>query len=99
MTEKDLKHYQELDDLPQSLRQELPESAQDLYLARYKRTWEKCHMGGITDENELAATAHEAAMLAVQNEFDKGEDGRWQQAPVGSEIDTDKLKGRAPDDD
>lgn len=90
-------HYETLADLPQSLKQELPELAQRTYLATYRETWSKCHMGGVTGEAELAQKAHDAAMLAVQRQFEKDEHGRWRQAPVGAEVDPDKLEGRAPD--
>lgn len=91
-------NYESLDDLPRSLKKELPDLAQRTYLSTYRRVWEKCHMGGVDDEDELAHTAHDAAMLAVQSQFRKDEQGRWVQAPVASEIDPDKLKGGTPDD-
>jgi cation transport regulator ChaB len=92
-----MKHYETLEDLPRSLREELPERAQHIYLAKYRETWTKCHMGGVTSETELAALAHDAGMLAVEGQFEKDERGRWRDAPVGSAIDPDKLEGRAPD--
>lgn len=92
-----MKHYETLEDLPRSLREELPERAQRVYLAKYRETWTKCHMGGITGETELASRAHGAAMLAVEGQFEKDGQGRWRDAPVGSAVDPDKLEGRAPD--
>lgn len=94
-----MKNYQHLDDLPQALTDELPEMAQRLYLAVYRRTWEKCSMGGDVREDELAAKAHDAAMLAVQRQFEKDESGRWRQTPIGDDVDTDKLDGQASDGD
>jgi cation transport regulator ChaB len=91
--------YRNLEDLPQALRNELPELAQRLYLAVYQRVWETTSMGGEKSEDELADTAHEAAMLEVQRRFDKDEQGNWVQAPVGDEIDRDKLEGGAPGSD
>lgn len=90
--------YESLDDLPQALRDELPDLAQRSYLSTYRRVWAKCRMGGMEDEDELAHTAHDAAMLALQAEFRKDEQGRWVQAPVASEIDPDKLEGGTPDE-
>jgi cation transport regulator ChaB len=84
-------NYASLDDLPQSLRKELPDMAQRTYLSTYQRVWEKCHMGGMESEDELAQTAHEAAMLAVSGQFEKDEQGRWQNAPVGGEVRPDKI--------
>jgi len=94
-----MKNYQHIDDLPQALRKELPELAQQMYLAAYQRTWEKCAMAGEKGETGLATKAHEAAMLAVQGKFEKDERGRWRYAPVGSEIDKDKLEGPVEDGD
>lgn len=84
-------NYASLDDLPASLRNELPDMAQRTYLSTYRRVWEKCHMGGMESEDELAHTAHEAAMLAVRSQFDKDEQGRWRNAPVAGEVKPDEL--------
>jgi cation transport regulator ChaB len=92
------RNYETLDDLPRSLRDELPELAQHTYLQTYRRTWNKCRMGGMDDEEELARTAHDAAMLAVQGQFEKDEQGRWVHGPVAAEIHPDKLEGGAPDE-
>lgn len=88
--------YQNLEELPQSLRNELPDQAQSLYLAVYQRIWETTAMGGEAAEEKLAATAHEAAMLEVQRRFEKDERGKWVQAPVGAAIDKSKIEGSAP---
>lgn len=92
-----MKHYETLDDLPRSLRRELPDLAQREYLAVYRKTWTRCQMGGITDEAELARRAHGAAMLEVERQFERDENGRWREVPVGTEIDRDKIEGKAPD--
>ncbi len=82
--------YETPDDLPKNIRQELPAEAQELYVAVYRRTWEECNMGDEGSVGDLAETAHDAAMLAVESKFEK-RDGQWRVAPVGSEIDSDKL--------
>jgi cation transport regulator ChaB len=92
------RNYETLDDLPRSLREELPELAQQTYLYAYRRTWNGARMSGVEDEEELARTAHDAAMLAVRGQFEKNERGRWVHAPVGDAIDRDKLEGGAPDE-
>lgn len=91
-------NYESLDDLPGSLKRELPDMAQHTYLSTYRRVWEKCRMGGAEDENELARTAHDAAMLAVEQHFEKDENGHWVHAPVASEIDPEKLRGGTPNE-
>jgi cation transport regulator len=92
-----MKPYRTLEELPQSLRNELPENAQRMYLAVYQRVWETAGMGGGRSDGERAATAHDAAILEVQRRFEKDEQGEWVQAPVDDEIDRDKLEGGAPD--
>lgn len=82
--------YETPDDLPQKIQRELPAEAQELYVAVYSRTWEECNMGGDGSDSDLAETAHDAAMLAVESKFQK-QGSQWHAAPVGTEIDTDKL--------
>lgn len=94
-----MEEYRKLGDLPQSLRSELPEKAQRMYLAIYQRVLETEAMGGGENGEKLAHKAHEAAMLEVQRRFDRDEQGEWVEAPVGDEIDEDKLEGGAPDAD
>jgi cation transport regulator len=91
--------YLELDDLPQSLRNELPEDAQRMYLAIYRRVWEATAMSGERADQELDQTAHEAAMLEVHRRFEKNDEGQWVQAPIDEAIDPDKLRGGVPDAD
>ena len=91
--------YHELEDLPQSLRDELPENALRMYLAVYRRVWETTAMSGETADDALDETAHEAAMLEVQRRFEKDDQGRWVQSPVDEDIGIDKLEGGAPDAD
>jgi cation transport regulator ChaB len=89
--------YHELDDLPQSLRRTLPEDAQRMYLAVFRRVWETTAMSGERADSELDETAHEAAMLEVQRRFEQDGQGNWVQAPVDKDIDPDKLEGGVPD--
>lgn len=92
-----MQEYRKLGDLPQSMRDELPEKAQHMYLAVYQRVWETEAMGGDRSPEKIGNKAHEAAMLEVQRRFDRDEQGNWVEAPVGDEIDTDKLEGGVPD--
>ena len=91
--------YLELDDLPQSLREQLPQDAQRLYLAVYRRVWETTSMSGERADQELDETAHDAAMLEVQRRFEKDDQGNWVQVPLDDNIDRDKLEGGVPDAD
>lgn len=74
-------HYKTPADLPEKIRRELSAQAQELYVAIYRKTWEKCHMGDEGSDRDLAETAHDAAMLAVESKFGK---------QAGTRFDTDK---------
>lgn len=80
-----------MDDLPTRPWKDLSPDAQQLYLAEYRRTWEKCTASGLEDREELAVRAHRAAVLAVEGEFEIDDRGRIVRAPVGEEIDRAKL--------
>lgn len=67
--------YETLEDLPKELKRNLPKEARELYLAIHRRTWEECRMGGNSSEKKLVDTAHDAAMLAVQEKFEKDRKG------------------------
>jgi cation transport regulator ChaB len=94
-----MKPFRTLEELPRSLRSELPENAQRMYLAVYQRVWETTAMGGETSEAALAETAHQAAILEVGQRFEKDEEMKWVQAPVDDAIDRDKLEGGSPGKD
>ena len=83
--------YDTLEDLPKELKRNLPKEARELYLAVHRRTWEECRMDGNSSETKLADTAHDAAMLAVQEKFEKNQAGRWKNEPIGEEVDADKI--------
>lgn len=83
--------YETPEDLPKELKRNLPKEARELYLAVHRRTWEECRMDGTSNEENLAGTAHDAAMLAVQEKFEKDQAGQWKKDPIGEEIDADKI--------
>ncbi|MGH6636596.1 MAG: ChaB family protein [Gammaproteobacteria bacterium] len=90
MTNKTLSH------LPENLRKELPRRAQEMYAAAYDRTWEKCAASEeFQDERSIAETAHKAALLAVEMEYEKDEHGRWRRAPIGEAMDKSKIRKQA----
>lgn len=78
--------YSTIDELPSSIRESLPEKAQELYRAAYNRVWEKLTLGETTADPSASAQAHEAARLAVEAEFDQHESGEWRRRPVGDEM-------------
>lgn len=79
----------ELPDLPDDLRHELPRRAQEIYQAAYNRVYETSMASG-EDHNaqSTAATrAHQAALLAVEMEYQKDEQSRWRRAPISEDMD------------
>jgi cation transport regulator len=83
-------------DLPENLRRELPRGAQEIYLAAYDQTQEKCAASEeYQDEKSIAETAHKAALLAVEMEYEEDEHGRWRKAPIGEAMDKSKIRKQA----
>lgn len=83
--------YETLEDLPKELKRNLPKEARELYLAVHRRTWEECRMDGNSSEKKLADTAHDAAMLAVEEKFEKDQNGQWKNEPIGEKVDADII--------
>lgn len=85
--------FRSIEELPAAIRDDLPPEAQELYRARYNRVVEKATMAKGRDENAVAAAAHEAAMLRVEEEFRRDPLGAWRRKPIG-----DEMKDTGPDD-
>ena len=70
--------YQNLVDLPDSVRDNLPEHAQDIYLEAFNSAWDQYDS---PDERRGHAsreeTAHKVAWSAVRKVYEKNDDGRW----------------------
>ncbi|NBD36839.1 MAG: cation transport regulator ChaB [Chloroflexi bacterium] len=69
--------YEKIEDLPESLRNDLPDEAQEIYLEAYQKSWDsfKEEMGGDLGQE---AVAHRDAMHAVKQEFvEDKEKGLW----------------------
>jgi cation transport regulator len=65
--------YDRIDQLPEHIREELPEPAQELYLAAYNRALEKARAMHIeASDAELANIADQAALLKVEEEYQQG---------------------------
>ena len=86
-------NYQNLSDLPAEIREQMPEQAQELYIAAHNRAVEKAHASGeVVSQDDLQKTAHEAALRKVEAEYELDEQGRWHRRPIGEEIDETKLQ-------
>jgi cation transport regulator ChaB len=86
--------YKSVEHLPALIRKELPEKAQELYLAAYNRTWEALTAGADENTVQISIKAHKAARLAVGFEFRRDEQGHWHSDPVGEKL---KRKGKVGD--
>ncbi|HEX5789127.1 MAG TPA: ChaB family protein [Woeseiaceae bacterium] len=87
--------YQTIHELPASIRNGMPEQACELYVAVYNRISDKRTRHGEDDPAAIAQEAHDGAMLAVQAEFEIGDDGEWRRAPIGLEM--ERLGKANPD--
>ena len=62
--------YERVTDLPESVRDNLPKHAQEIYQAAYNSAWEEYKH----DEER----AHRVAWAAVKRDYEKGEqNGKW----------------------
>ncbi|MEX0749150.1 MAG: putative cation transport regulator ChaB [Candidatus Saccharimonadales bacterium] len=70
--------YQQRDELPEGVRNVLPEHAQDIYKEAYNSAWEQYEdpadrkQGGSREE-----AAHRVAWNAVKQKYAKGDDDKW----------------------
>jgi cation transport regulator len=60
--------YQQIDELPDSVKNHLPKHAQEIFLAAFNNAVKEY------DEEE---TAFKVAWSAVKRDYEKGEDGDW----------------------
>jgi cation transport regulator len=71
--------YKNLKDLPESVRDNLPRHAQEIYMEAYNSAWEQYdepeeRRGGASREE----TAHKVAWAAVKKKYEKNEKtGKW----------------------
>ncbi|MDX9864848.1 MAG: ChaB family protein [Anaerolineaceae bacterium] len=71
--------YSSIKDLPESVRDNLPKHAQDIYRAAYNSAWDEYkdaedRYGDASREE----TAHKVAWSAVKNEYEKDQSsGKW----------------------
>jgi cation transport regulator len=72
--------YESKSDLPDSVKDNLPSHAQDIYKEAFNSAWEQyedpSERRGDQDREE---TAHRVAWAAVKQSYVKDEDGRWRE--------------------
>ena len=70
--------YDKIADLPESVRDNLPEHAQEIYKEAFDSAWDEYddpedRRGDASREE----TAHKVAWAAVKRKYEKDDDGRW----------------------
>lgn len=61
--------YDSVEELPESVTDNVPEHAQEIYKEAFNSAWDQY------DHDE--SRAHAVAWSAVKRDYEKGEDGRW----------------------
>lgn len=61
--------YNEIDDLPDRVKNNLPPQAQEIFLAAFNNAWKKY------DQDEVIC--NKIAWFAVKREFEKNDQGKW----------------------
>lgn len=71
--------YKTLTDLPDSVRDNLPKHAEEIYLAAFNSAWEQYDDPAERRDNATREeVAHKVAWAAVKNEYEKDEKtGKW----------------------
>ena len=70
--------YHSKKDLPDSVRQVLPEHAQEIYKEAFNSAWDQYkHSEDRRGDASREETAHKVAWAAVKHDYQKGDDDRW----------------------
>jgi cation transport regulator len=72
--------YDKTSELPDSVRNNLPEKAQEIYMNAFNNAWDQYKDPGERKGNaSREETAHKVAWSAVKQEYEKNEDtGKWE---------------------
>ena len=70
--------YSEISELPESVRNVLPQHAQDIYKEAFNNAYEEYKNPEDRRNNaDREEVAHRVAWKAVKNKYHKGNDGKW----------------------
>jgi len=70
--------YERLGDLPDSVRDNVPRHAQEIYLEAFNSAWDQyADPDERRDDASREETAHRVAWAAVKQKYEKGDDDRW----------------------
>lgn len=64
--------YQQIDDLPESVKEHLPKHAQEIFLAAFN---------GANEQYGEEERAFRVAWSAVKRDYKKGDNGKWHKKP------------------
>ena len=78
-SEQEVQHREEekKDSIPSEVREQLPEGAQNIFLAAFKSAQED----GLSEE-----AARNVAWNSVKNGYEQGEDGKWHRTPDATNV-------------
>jgi len=72
--------YDKISELPDSVRDNLPEHAQDIYKEAYNSAWDQyAEPDDRRGDAGREETAHRVAWAAVKNTYEKDAEGRWRE--------------------
>ncbi len=70
--------YKTVQELPDLVKDHLPEHAQEIYKEAFNSAWEEYKDPGERRDNaSREETAHRVAWSAVKKDYEKGDNGRW----------------------
>lgn len=76
--------YARRSELPKSVREHLPDHAQDIYRKAFNNAWDSYRsVAKRRSPESREATAHRVAWAAVKSVYEKGEDGLWRRKNCG----------------
>ena len=71
--------YKNLSDLPDLVRDNLPEHAQEIYRAAYNSAWGEYKPDDRRDDVSREEVSHRGAWSAVGQTYEKDDSGRWRE--------------------
>ena len=70
--------YERITDLPESVRDNVPKHAQEIYKEAFNSAWDQYDTPGERrGDASREETAHKVAWAAVKEKYEKGADDRW----------------------
>ncbi len=70
--------YDSVSDLPESVRDNVPKHAQEIYKEAYNSAWDQYKDAEERrGDDSREETAHKVAWAAVKKQYEKGDDGKW----------------------